>query len=111
MGVAGRTDYAGAVFGPNDGYLYIAFGDGGSGRDPRNHAQTIVDDLWGSILLGDGKLYVSNLEGDVFVVRAGPDFKRLAKNSLGETIYAAPAISNGELFLRTHQHLYCISEK
>ena len=36
------------AFGP-DGYLYIGFGDGGSGGDPQNHAQN-VEDLLGSFL-------------------------------------------------------------
>lgn len=36
------------AFGP-DGYLYIGFGDGGSGGDPQNHAQN-VNDLLGSML-------------------------------------------------------------
>jgi outer membrane protein assembly factor BamB len=65
--------------------------------------------LWGSLLLADEKLYVSNLEGDTFVVRAGLQFELLAKNSLGETIHAAPTPSNGELLLRTYKHLYCIT--
>lgn len=36
-------------FGPNDGYLYIAVGDGGSGDDPPNNAQNI-NSLLGKIL-------------------------------------------------------------
>jgi len=67
--------------------------------------------LWGSILLADRKLYVSNLEGDTFVVQPGRTFKLLAKNRIGETTYAALAPSDGELFLRTYKHLYCISAK
>lgn len=65
--------------------------------------------LWGSILLADGKLYVSNLEGDTYVVRAAPKFELLATNSVGEATYAALAPAHGELFLRTHGHLYCIA--
>ena len=66
--------------------------------------------LWGSVLLADGKLYVSNLEGDTFIVAASPEFKLLAKNSLGEPMYAAPAVSGGRLYLRTYEHLYCIEK-
>jgi outer membrane protein assembly factor BamB len=64
--------------------------------------------LWGSILLAEGRLYLSNLEGDTFVVRASPKFELLATNSIGEPTYAALAVSAGHFFLRTHGHLYCI---
>ncbi|NJK79081.1 MAG: PQQ-dependent sugar dehydrogenase [Chloroflexaceae bacterium] len=37
------------AFGPNDGYLYIGTGDGGSGGDPQDRAQT-TSDLLGKIL-------------------------------------------------------------
>lgn len=38
------------AFGPNDGYLYIGTGDGGSGGDPGNRAQDISGQLLGKIL-------------------------------------------------------------
>ena len=60
---------------------------------------------------GDGKIYFTGLDGNVTVVRAGPKFERLARNNLGEIIVAAPAISNGELFLRGEKHLFCISQQ
>lgn len=66
--------------------------------------------LWGSMLLNDGKIYVSNLEGETFVFAARPKFQLLARNKMGEPIYAAPAVSNGEIFLRTHRNLYCIAK-
>jgi hypothetical protein len=34
----------------------------------------------------------------------------LAKNSLDEEMYTTPAVSNGELFIRTTTALLCISE-
>lgn len=71
--------------------------------------ERLEGNLWGSMLLADGKLYVSSLEGDTYVLAAGPKYKLLAHNKLGEPLYAAPAVSNGEIFLRTYQNLYCIS--
>ena len=65
--------------------------------------------LWGSMLIADGKLFATTLEGDTFVMDASPKFKLLATNKTGETTYAALAVSGGELFLRTHKNLYCIS--
>lgn len=64
--------------------------------------------LWGSMLLSEGKLYVTNLEGETCVLEAGPKFRLLARNQMKEETYAALAASNGELFLRTYGHLYCI---
>ena len=34
--------------------------------------------------------------------------KVLAENKLGEQTEASPAFSNGQIFIRTHQSLYCI---
>ena len=37
-------------------------------------------------------------------------FELLAMNDLGEPSNATPAISDGQIFLRTDRHLYCIAE-
>jgi outer membrane protein assembly factor BamB len=64
-----------------------------------------------SIVAADGKLYAASEEGLVFVVKAGPKFQVLSTNDLGETCMATPAISAGELFFRTRNHLMAISSK
>lgn len=43
------------------------------------------------------------------MVEAGPVFKLLRKNSLGELSLASPAISQGNLLIRTASKLYCIA--
>lgn len=43
------------------------------------------------------------------VLRPGREFEVLSRNNLGEPVYASPAISRGELFVRTSTHLVCIS--
>ena len=73
--------------------------------------QRLGGNLWGSILVAGDNLYVTNLEGDTFVIRAGRTYKLVSKNSIGEPTYAALAASQGALFLRSHQSLFCISEK
>lgn len=49
-------------FGPNDGYLYVATGDGGSGGDPGNRSQDITNQPLGKMLRIDpsGDDYPSN---------------------------------------------------
>lgn len=63
-----------------------------------------------SPVAADGKLYFTGEDGDVFVVRAGPDFELLATNRLSEPVLASPAISGGMLLFRTQHHLLAIGE-
>ena len=57
---------------------------------------------------GDGKLYYTGEEGDVFVVQAGPKYKVLATNELDEVCMATPALSEGSLYFRTQSHVVAI---
>lgn len=66
---------------------------------------------WSSMVLADGLLYVVNHSGDTLVLRASPKFELLAINSLGEHTEGSIAVSDGELFIRTHQALWCIRVK
>ena len=63
----------------------------------------------------DGKIYVMNFRGDVFVLGAGDKFEILGTASLGDegdnTTRASIAISQGQLFIRTNGKLYCIGDK
>ncbi len=62
-----------------------------------------------SPVAGDGKIYFTNEDGETTVIAAGNGgFKRLARNSVGEPVYASPAIAQGCIFLRTNRHLLCI---
>ncbi len=64
-----------------------------------------------SAVAGDGKLYFTSEEGDIFVVKAGPTFQVLGTNPMGEVCMATPALSEGVLFFRTQGHLVAVSEK
>jgi outer membrane protein assembly factor BamB len=61
-----------------------------------------------SPVAGDGKIYFTNEEGSTTVVKAGAEFMKLAENHLGEECLASPAISQGEILLRTQHHLWCL---
>jgi len=60
---------------------------------------------------GDGKLYFVSEPGDVHVLEAGVEFKRLAVNEMGEICMATPALSAGTLFVRGRSHLFAIAEQ
>ncbi len=64
-----------------------------------------------SPVAGDGKIYIASEDGDVYVVKAGPGYELLAKNSLGEICMATPAISEGVLLVRTQSNLIAIAAR
>jgi outer membrane protein assembly factor BamB len=64
-----------------------------------------------SPVLADGKLYISNEDGLTSVVKAGPKFEILAENALNDYILSSPAISDGQVFVRTAGHLWAIGTR
>ncbi|EDL60045.1 hypothetical protein PM8797T_18264 [Gimesia maris DSM 8797] len=70
--------------------------------------------LYASIVLADGKLYVTTRDSGVIVLKAGPEYVELARNEIksDEDLFnASPAVSEGSIYLRTNSYLYRIAEK
>lgn len=61
-----------------------------------------------SLVAADGKILQFSEDGDTYVIKAGPQHQILSKNSLGENIYATPAIAAGRIFIRGEKNLYAI---
>jgi outer membrane protein assembly factor BamB len=57
-----------------------------------------------------GLLYFPDDDGTTFVVKATDKFELVSRNRLEEGCRASPAISDGQIFIRTLGHLYCIGE-
>lgn len=66
---------------------------------------------WSSPVLAGGLIYTVNRSGTTHVLRAGPQLDVVAVNTVAELSNSSLALSDGEIFLRTHQSLWCISEK
>lgn len=67
------------------------------------------DKVWASLVAAAGRLYVTSQAGTTYVVAADPEeFKLLTKNELGEPSNSTLAVSDGQIFLRTFEHLICI---
>jgi outer membrane protein assembly factor BamB len=66
---------------------------------------------WSSLIAAGDRLCAVDTNGTTLVLAARPEYKLLATNRLQERTYASLAVSDGELFLRTDKHLWCISEK
>ena len=64
-----------------------------------------------SPVAADGKIYLSNEDGEMLVVAAGPEFKHIATNSMGELLMATPALSEGVMYVRSSHTLFAIGNR
>ncbi len=67
---------------------------------------------WSSMVLAGGLIYILNQSAETIVLKASPKFEPVATNPLDGTLCnSSHAISNSEIFIRTHKHLWCIGGK
>lgn len=64
-----------------------------------------------SPVMADGKIYATSEDGVTTVVKAGPTFGKIAENHLQGYTLSSPAISQGQIFMRTDQFLYVIGAR
>jgi outer membrane protein assembly factor BamB len=55
-----------------------------------------------------GHLYMTSEDGDTFVIKAGPAFAVVRTNSVGEPVFASPALANSTVYIRGDKHLFAI---
>jgi outer membrane protein assembly factor BamB len=106
----------------HDGTLYwvsesggtLHFQDAATGKSTEQRLGPNVGRVWASPVLADGKLYfVSQFKG-TYVVTARTKFELLAHNAFEDDASrsnASLAVSDGQLFLRNDQYLYCIGKR
>ena len=61
-----------------------------------------------SPVASDGKIYLSNEDGEILIVSAGEKFAHVATNSIGELLMATPALSDGVMYVRSAASLFAI---
>jgi outer membrane protein assembly factor BamB len=64
-----------------------------------------------SPVAADGKIYLSNEDGEILVIAAGQKFSHLGTNSMGELLMATPAFSEGVMYVRSAGTLFAIGKK
>ena len=64
-----------------------------------------------SPVASDGKIYLSNEDGEILIVSAGEKFAHVATNSIGELLMATPALSDGVMYVRSAASLFAIGKK
>ncbi|MCM8538245.1 MAG: PQQ-binding-like beta-propeller repeat protein [Lentisphaeraceae bacterium] len=66
--------------------------------------------IWGSTLLVDGKVYIGNEDGELYIFEATKTKKELANIYLEASIFGSPVIANGVLYVATQTHLFAIKQ-
>jgi len=69
-----------------------------------------LGNIYASPVAADGRIYVVDRSGKAAVIRHGTKFELLAENELDDGFDASPAIVGDELYLRGHEHLYCVAQ-
>ena len=117
--VAWRT-IQGAAYVPSPivvGKYLLVVGDGGiascfdatSGK--RHWKERLGGGHSSSPIVADGIVYCFSDRGEATLIRLGEEFEVVARNKLGEPVSGSPAISQGQLFIRTRQALYCVGKR
>ena len=77
----------------------------------RQRLPTVGSGFSSSPVAADGKIYLSNEDGEMLVIAAGEKFNHLATNSMGELLMATPALSDGVMYVRSSSSLFAIGRK
>jgi outer membrane protein assembly factor BamB len=99
-----------------DGFVYIVNAGPGTAQCMECQTGKVLwterldgGESWGSLVLAAGRLYITSRRGVTTVFRPDPEkLDVLAMNDLGEPSNATPAFADGQIFLRTDRHVYCI---
>ena len=101
-----------------NGLLYVLANNGVldayevTGREVyRQRLSRVGSGFSASPIAADGKIYLSNEDGDMLVVRAGRTFEPIATNSIGELLMATPALSEGVMYVRGVASLFAIGNR
>ena len=101
------------------GFLYVLANNGvfdaydiATGKEIyRQRLPLIGSGYSASPVAADGKIYLSNEDGEMLVIEAGPRSQHLATNSMGESLMATPALSQGVMYVRGSHTLFAIGRK
>ena len=103
--------YGGKLYVLNNNGLFDAY-ELKSGKEVyRQRLSVVGSGFSASPVAADGKIYLSNEDGEILVVSAGEKFSHIATNSMGELLMATPALSEGVMYVRSSQSLFAIGRK
>ena len=99
--------YEGVLYVVKNGGILMSFDSETGAVLKTGRIQGALGGYSASPVAGDGKLFLASEDGKVAVVRAGREWDVINVNDLGESCHATPALSEGRIYLRTGEALYC----
>ena len=103
--------YRGLLYILNNNGVFDAY-DIPTGKEVyRQRTPVVGSGFSASPVAADGKIYLSSEDGDMIVIEAGATFKHIATNTMGETIMATPALSEGVMYVRGASTLFAIARR
>lgn len=103
--------YRGIIYVLANNGVFDAY-DGVTGKEIYRQRLPLVGSGYSaSPVAADGKIYLSNEDGEVLVVEAGATFKQIGTNSIGEMLMATPALSDGVMYVRGVSTLFAIGRR
>jgi outer membrane protein assembly factor BamB len=109
--------YQGRIYFVSDNKAILSCYDAVSGEPiaAMKRLEGLGDSVYASPVAADGRVYLVDRNGKTAVIKHATNpleqFEILSTNALDDPIDASPAIVGVEIFLRGHEHLYCIAEK
>ena len=102
-----------------DGILYVLANNGvfdayeiETGKEIyRQRLEPVGSGFSASPVAADGRIYVTSEDGDIIVIAAGREFKKLGSSAIGELVMATPALSDRAMYVRGVSTLFAIGKK
>lgn len=70
-----------------------------------------IGDIYSSPTGVGDRFYIVGEKGLTYVIKQGPQFEVISKNTLDDGFHASPVIIGDDMYLRGFKYLYCISQK
>jgi len=103
--------YGGILYSLNNDGIFDAYEVETGKEIYRQRLDPVGSGFSASPVAADGRVYLSNEDGEMLVVAAGRQFRLIGTNTMGEPLMATPALSDGVMYVRSASTLFAIGSR